>query len=219
MCICSAPSASCDGCWSGDESSELNMGHGHLSEERLIEVCLDVAPETREREHLEICVECDHRRAEIVRMLTDLQDAAVIEADAAFPAERLARQQARILQRLEHEGRPARIIAFPAHGPEPSVLRTRPAMRWIAGAAAAGLVIGLLAGHLAHDFSITRPTFRGQGVMAARPVPAPALRAVATTISEEEFLGQIELAIEGTGGTALRPLDDLTPRVWEVTTR
>ncbi len=196
------------------------MAHGHLSEERLIEVCLDVAPETREREHLETCVECHHRRAEIVRMLTDLRDAAVTGADAAFPAERLARQHARILQRLEHEGRPARIITFPAHGAEPPVLRTRPAMRWIAGAAAAGLLIGVLAGHLAHDFSITRPAFRAQGAVAARPMPeAPTLRAVATTISEEEFLGQIELAIEGTGGTALRPLDDLTPRVWEVSNR
>ena len=197
------------------------MGHGHLSEERLIEVCLESAPESREREHLEICVECGHRRAEIARLLTDLRDAAVADADAAFPAERLARQQARILQQLEHEGRPARIIAFPAHGAEPSVLRTRPAMRWIAGAAAAGLVIGLLAGHLAHDFSITRPAFRSQrAVVAARQAPAaPTLRAVATTISEEEFLGQLELAIEGTGGTALRPLDDLTPRVWEVTAR
>jgi hypothetical protein len=199
----------------------MNMGHTHLSEERLIEVCLDVAPEAREREHLEICAECGHRRAEIARMLTDLRDAAVVEADAAFPADRLVRQQARILQRLEHEGRPARIIAFPAHGAEPSILRTRPAMRWIAGAAAAGLVIGLLAGHLAHDFSITRPASRSQVAVAARQAlpAAPTLRAVATTISEDEFLGQIELAIEGTGGTALRPLDDLTPRVWEVTAR
>ena len=197
------------------------MGHGHLSQERLIEVCLASPAETREREHLEVCVECDQRRAAIAQMLTDLQDAAVTEADAAFPADRLARQQARILQRLEHEGRPARIIAFPAHGPESYVLRTRPAMRWIAGAAAAGLVIGLLAGHFAHDFSVvTRPAFRAESTVAARPAPAaPTLRAVATTISEEEFLGQIELAIEGTGGMALRPLDDLTPRVWEITTR
>lgn len=194
----------------------MRKGRSHLTEERLIDVCLGRAAESRDREHVERCAECGRRRDAIARVLSDVRDAAAAEADAAFPAERLARQHARILQRLEHEGRPARIIAFPAHGTEPSMLRTRPAMRWIAGAAAAGLVIGLLAGHMAHDFSIATPA----RAVAVRPTSeAPTLRAVATTISDEEFLGQLELAIEGTGGTALRPLDDLTPRVWEVTSR
>jgi hypothetical protein len=193
----------------------MRNGRSHLTEERLIDVCLGRAAESRDREHLQQCTECERRRDAIARVLGDVRDAAAAEADAAFPAERLARQHARILQRLEHEGRPARVIAFPAHGPEPSTLRTRPATRWIAGAAAAGLVIGLLAGHLAHDFSVATPA----RAIAARPVPEPTLRAVATTISDEEFLGQLELAVEGTGGTALRPLDDLTPRVWEVTAR
>ena len=194
----------------------MTKGRSHLTEERLIDVCLGRAAESRDREHLDHCPECGRRRDAIARVLSDVRVAATAEADAAFPAERLARQHARILQRLEHEGRPARIIAFPAHGPEPSMLRTRPAMRWIAGAAAAGLVIGLLAGHMAHDFSIATPA----RAVAVRPAPEqPTLRAVATTISDEEFLGQLELAIEGTGGTALRPLDDLTPRVWEVTSR
>ncbi len=91
-------------------------------------------------------------------------------------------------------------------------------MRWIAGAAAAGLLIGLLAGHLAHDFSMIRPGRSGQIAATVRPAPAvPTLQAVATTISEDDFLGQIDLAIEGAGGSSLRPLEDLTPRVWEVT--
>jgi hypothetical protein len=46
--------------------------------------------------------------------------------------------------------------------------------------------------------------------------PAAAFQAVSTSMSEEEFLGRLEIAIEGTGGSALRPLDDLTPLVWEV---
>jgi len=29
----------------------------------------------------------------------------------------------------------------------------------------------------------------------------------------------MEMAVEGTAGSALRPLDDLTPRVWEVAAR
>ena len=195
-------------------------GQRHLSDDRLIEVCLDSAPAQGEIQHLELCVECQGRRADLARLLTDVSQAVAAEADAAFPAERLTRQHARILQRLEHEGQPGRVIAFPAgHAAEALALRTRPAMRWIAGAAAAGLVIGVLAGHLAHDFSVIRPTRASQTAAAARPAPdVPTLQAVATTISEDELLGQIDLAIEGSGGTSLRPLDDLTPSTWETTT-
>lgn len=198
------------------------MGHTHLSDDRLLEVCLDagVTP-PRDRQHLEACVECEGRRAELARVLSDISAAVTAEADAAFPAERLARQQARILQQLAHDARPGRVIAFPAgHASDPLVRRTRPAMRWIAGAAAAGLVIGVLAGHLAHDFSITSPRAAAQMATAVRPVqPEPTLQAVATTMSEDEFLGMIELAIEGSGSASLGPMDDLTPRVWEVTSR
>ena len=35
-------------------------------------------------------------------------------------------------------------------------------------------------------------------------------------MSEEEFLGRLEMAIDGTGGTTLQPLHDLTPLAWEV---
>ena len=61
------------------------------------------------------------------------------EADAAFSDERLAKQRARILQRLEQEGRPGRVITFPAAHTQRPPLRARPGMRWVAGAAAAGL--------------------------------------------------------------------------------
>jgi len=195
------------------------MGQRHLSDDRLVEVCLDASAVETERQHLYACAECQSRCTSLMRLLNDVGEAAAADADAAFPAERLARQQARILQRIEHEGRPARVIAFPAgHGAEAFTLRTRPATRWIAGAAAAGLLIGLLAGHLAHDFSTIVPV-RGSRMAAsvARSAPAvPTLQAVATTISEDDFLGQVDVAIEEAGSTSLRALDDLTPRVWEV---
>ena len=35
-------------------------------------------------------------------------------------------------------------------------------------------------------------------------------------LSEEEFLDRLEAAIDGAGGSSLRPLHDLTPLVWEV---
>ena len=190
------------------------MHHLHLSDDRLIEVCMDRAPAAVERQHLERCDVCEGRRANLARLLADVSDVARAEADAVFSPERLSRQRAHILQRLEQEARHGRAISFPAgYGQGASLLRARPGMRWIAGAAAAGLVIGLLAGHLAHDLPAGGALPTSQA--AVRPAAAT-LQAVSTTMSEEEFLGRLEVAIEGTSGSALRPLDDLTPLVWEV---
>lgn len=158
---------------------------------------------------------------ELARLLGEHRESVNAEADAAFPADRLARQQSRILARIEHEGRPGRVIVFPAghaHAPA-ALLRARPGMRWVAGAAAAGLLIGVVAGQLTYDFS-TRDRGRGAQIVASRPeADSPALRAVSTTLSEEEFLGQLELAIEGIRPDSLQPLDEMTPRVWEIAAR
>ena len=152
------------------------------------------------------CAACEARRADLTALLHEVSDAAAYHADAAFPAERLGRQQARILQRIEQDGRPGRIIAFPGHGQEAASLRTRPRARWIAAAAVAGLVIGLAAGHLQHDI---QRGMSAPSVPAVRATDAPdvrTLQAVATTFSEDEFLGQIEMAADSPGpGTALRP--------------
>jgi hypothetical protein len=136
------------------------------------------------------------------------------EADVLFTDERLLRQRTQILQRIEAETRPGQLIAFPNAQLSRATLRGRPGMRWIAGAAAAGLLIGVLAGHLAHD--LPGRVLDPQSRVAVPEVSLPTLHAVSTTMSEEEFLGQLEIAIETTGGSALRPLDDLTPLVWDV---
>ena len=148
------------------------------------------------------------------RLIDEVSAVLRAEADAAFTDERLARQRTSILRRIEEATRPGQIIAFPHAQPSRATLRARPGMRWIAGAAAAGLLIGVVAGDFAHDLQ------GGVGDRQSQPVastaPSPTLQAVSTTISEEEFLGQLEIAIETTGGSALRPLNDLTPLVWEV---
>jgi hypothetical protein len=196
------------------------MGHRHLSEDRLIEVCTVDVPAPIEQQHLDACPSCDARRRDVEQMLLDCTTAAAADTDEAFPAERLARQHARILQRLDHDGRPGRVISFPAtHGTEPSFMRARPSSRWIAVAAVAGLVIGLLAGQVVHA-----PYYRllGQPPIqsAARAqVPAQSVIAVGTTMSDEEFLVRVDSALERSGGSALGPLDQLTPRVWEVAAR
>ena len=62
-------------------------------------------------------------------------------------------------------------------------------------------------------------------MIIARTADQPELRATASTaairevtasISEEEFLNQIEIAIDAPAAAALQPIDDLTPRAWEV---
>jgi hypothetical protein len=189
------------------------MRNPHLTDDRLIDVCLDRAPSAAEQQHLSGCDTCRQRHASLVRVLDDASGVASAEADVLFTEERLSRQRAHILQRVEQESRHGQLITFPAgKATSPGRLRIRPASRWIAAAAAAGLFIGMLAGHLAHDFTAGRVLPN----RAAATMPATTIQAVSTTLSEEEFLGQIEMAIEGTGGSALRPLDDLTPRVWEV---
>jgi predicted anti-sigma-YlaC factor YlaD len=189
------------------------MRNPHLTDDRLIDVCLDRAPSASEQQHLSGCESCRERRDSLARVLDDTSEVAAAEADVLFTEERLSRQRAHILQRVEQESRHGQLIAFPAgKATSPVRLRIRPASRWIAGAAAAGLFIGMLAGHLTHDFTAGRVLPN----RAAATMPAATIQAVSTTLSEEEFLGQIELAIEGTGGSALRPLDDLTPLVWEV---
>jgi hypothetical protein len=201
------------------------MRANHLSDDRLIELCMLDAASAPEQQHLSACARCDARRVRLLRMLDDTSETATAAADAAFPPERLARQQSRILAHLLHEGRPARVIAFPAgHAQhDPIVSRTRPRSRWIAGAAVAGLVVGLIAGRFGHDYSFGRPG--GARVIVARTAEQPELRATGTTatlrevsasISEDEFLNQIEIAIDGPAAAALQPIDELTPRAWDV---
>jgi len=183
------------------------------------------AVSSAEQEHLSTCGRCDARRVSMQRLLAEVSDTATADADAAFPLERLNRQQARILARLQHEGRPARVIAFPAgHAPhEPIGSRRRPASRWIAAAAVGGLVVGVIAGRFGHDYSLQRAGINR--VIASRTVEQPELRApvttgaireVAASISDDEFLDQLESAIDAPAAAALQPLDDLTPRAWEV---
>ena len=147
------------------------------------------------------------------RLMDEVSAVMKAEADALFTEERLARQRAHILQRIEEETRPGRLISFPTAQPARPALRVRPGMRWVAAAAAAGLLIGVVAGHLVHELPAAGSARPAQAVVREA---GPTLQAVSTSMSEEEFLGQLEIAIATTGGSALRPLDDLTPLVWEV---
>ena len=142
------------------------------------------------------------------------------EADAAFPDERLNRQHARILQRIDQEGRPGRVIAFPASPQRTpvSLLQGSPTTRWVAAAALVAFVAGVAAGQRLPSGFPLRPM--GQ-IAVARPAPAPqptgtTLHASAPMMpSDEEFLGEVELAADSRP-LILRNIDALTPRAWDV---
>ena len=52
--------------------------------------------------------------------------------------------------------------------------------------------------------------------MASRAVDAVVARTVVASLSDDELLGQIELAVDSPGPAVLAPLDALTPRAWDV---
>ena len=184
----------------------------HLTDERLIELSVGGSPSGDA--HVDGCPSCSARLRELTTLLGEVDAVAAAQADAEFPADRLARQQARIVHRIEQDGRPGRLIAFPASQPQaPLLVRTRPARRWVAAAAVAGLVVGLVTGQL---LPVGQGTSSAPRMVANESEWGIALRAVSTTMSEDDFLVQVEDA-GATGPAALRPLDALTPRAWEVT--
>jgi len=188
------------------------MNRTHLSDDRLIELSLDGSDGTSDA-HLAECVTCESRRAALASLLDASALTLNAEADAAFPPERLARQHARIMLRIDQEGRPARVIAFPtAHASTVRVYR-RPTRRWAAaGAVAAAFVVGILAGHLTQNPTTDAPATH----LAMRATDTRAPIHVAASLSDDELLGQIEAAVGSTGPASLRALDAVTPRAWDV---
>src|SRR5262245_14393056 len=134
------------------------MSHPHLSDDRLIEICFELDVTAADRAHLQACGTCQSRCSNLADTLDDIDTAITQDVDDAFPAERLARQRARIMQRVDQDGRPGRLIAFPAgHNPDSAPRRVH-SKRWatVAAAVAASFLVGLLAEHLAHDFPGSR---------------------------------------------------------------
>lgn len=190
---------------------------GHLQDRDLAEIWSTAASEgrTATHPHLTSCAHCRVRYAAFTGWADELKYEAHAEADEVFPPERLSAQQAAIFRRLEALERPARVIAFPKY--------TRPistsqplARRWVATAAAAGLVIGLAAGQILD----LRHALEGPP-QTARPAPAMAETTQTTSargvqpagLSVDEALFYGDYADTPPRGARYMPaLDELTPR-------
>ena len=119
--------------------------------------------------HLGVCTACRTRFDLFSESLDELRDDAAAQADELFPAERLAVQHAQIFRRIEASERPARVIAFPRFR-APLTSRTSHASRWIAAAAAAGLIVGVGVGQvmdLRHIGSVSPAPYPGAPVGTA----------------------------------------------------
>jgi hypothetical protein len=172
------------------------------------------------RSHLERCDRCAARLDELRAIMSTEREDAMAAADAAFPESKLRAQRSSILARLEQARAGSRVLDFPTVAATRSWMtrRDRPAMRWLAGAAAAGLLVGLGAGQAA---------FTGHQLRFHSPAAAPAVAGPwtparwisssaadtphierLTPASEEAFLSDMELVLNKRRNAALRALDE-----------
>jgi hypothetical protein len=187
----------------------------HLDDDQLVDVWTARSggePVHPNDAHLADCGQCRARYDAFSGWMDGVQADAVSEADDLFPPERLTAQQAQILRRLEALERPARVIAFPRFVRPTAVVRRGP-QRWIAAAAAAGLIVGLGAGELL-DF---RRSLHGGDVTARRVSPAPhgqtarGLQPISLSSDDSFLYDDTDTAAPRV--EALQALDALTPRV------
>lgn len=197
------------------------VGNRHLDDSALIRRYLAqrglealAASDEAGLRHLVRCASCDARYVAMQRAFDDARQAAVDRADAAVTPACLAEQHARILRRIDAQYEGPRVLAFP-HGATPS----HPSgasplvLRWIAVAAAAGLVIGLTAGQLLHvrrdGISVARSTASAPTPASVRPTHStPVMRAAngVPVVDENEFLSEMDLAAAAPQAAELRAI-------------
>jgi anti-sigma factor RsiW len=203
----------------------------HLQEDRLFDCYVTQQGgepiEPTASEHLTDCAECHARYAALRTFMDGLRAEADAELDDVFPAERVRAQQQQIARRLELLVHPARVITFPRHAPDPraAASRSRVAPRWVGAAAAAGLVLGLGLGTIFYPGGPANEPGSAAAAIANAPAAGPVAAAeapvVRTSMPEpvtdtEQFLSELELALERPHTPELFALDAMTPHVREI---
>lgn len=211
----------------------------HPSEDRLLALALGTTNATRKNaavaSHLRTCGPCEHRFDALTTLLTAMPEVADARFDEVFTPQRLQTQRARIAYRLTQlvgKVAPARVLAFPFSRQTRRPFDVRPT-RWLAAAAAAGVLLGVTAGQLIHYHpfetqsatvaALNRPagTFDMTGTVAfpppdgGKPTQTSPLTLVefAQLMAEEGFLTNLDLALTSHRISELESIDALTPRV------
>ena len=136
--------------------------------------------------------------------------AACAEADAHFDDRALESQRHKILARLANLGHPAKVIRFPraTYGELPT---SRVNRRWISVAAAAGLLIGILGGQFVHLVPNQTRRLAPSATSIAPSEPAGPTYVQTAAPVDDEFLGEIDYAVQLRPPLELRVLAELTP--------
>jgi hypothetical protein len=178
----------------------------------------------RDREllaHIADCDECAGRLAALTNELDTLRSVAWHEADAAFDDGALETQRSKILDRLAHLGQVARVLRFPTRAREVAMPVSPMSRGWLSVAAAAGLLIGLVAGQLIHfvpwDTRLHRPSAPQTQTVAgpSRGSAGPIIVQASALATDEQLLDEIDEAMQLRRAASLRALDAFTPRVGE----
>jgi hypothetical protein len=197
----------------------------HLREERLFACYLAerdgevIDPPTAE--HLSDCASCAARFADLAGFMDTLSREGQAEADALFPPERLRAQHQQIARRLEHLGRPARVISFPGQLVRRTLTAStsHTAPRWVAAAAAAGLFVGVALGASYEWEAHARVSQTARETSASRApgvAPAAPLGGSPTeVVTDDVFLSELEVALERPRTRELVAFDAFTPHVRE----
>jgi hypothetical protein len=204
----------------------------HLHDERLFDCYVagrfGEAVDPRAAEHLSECAECADRFDALTQFMDHVRTEGDAQADALFTAERLWDQHQTVLQRIDHIAHPARVISFPGRvGRQVVGATTRVTPRWLAAAAAAGLFIGVAVGGMFFDTGsrvIGTTSMSARSTPAAAPAPAAAASettpaVVIETVDDDQFLVELEHALQNPRIRELMPLDALTPHVQDISTR
>jgi hypothetical protein len=183
---------------------------GHLDDAAFAAIWTDAAVDGAQpsHPHLQACPACRSRFGLFTSWLTDVRVDAAAEVDELFPAERLAAQQAQVFRRLEASERPARVIAFPKFT-QPLTSGSSHGSRWIAAAAAAGLIVGV---GVCQMMDIRRSFGGPPAASQIRVADASEVRTLRTNTGREEaFLSELDLTLSRPAVPELRALDEFTP--------
>jgi hypothetical protein len=191
------------------------LGRGHLSDQEFARLWTTGAGHP----HLDACADCRARFAAFESWLLGVGDTLRAEADEAFPAERLALQQAQIARRLETLDRPVRVIVFPKAA-RAVISGNSHIRRWVTMAAAASLIAGFGLGQVVPLRTVILK--QGAATPAHFTAPAAASRAeeltpVATVPKTDE-----DLLSDDFGSPKVRnlsALDDMTPHARDYNVR
>jgi hypothetical protein len=164
--------------------------------------------------HLRTCSDCRVRYTAFTAWLEGMRTEAHAEADEFFTRERLATQETQIFRRLESLEHPARIIAFPRFT-RPVSVQPGGRRRWIAAAAAVGLITGVGLGQLLEISRHRQPETMAQ-TRVASPLTDPSPRAiqpVSTAANDDEtFLYEPEVtSSQARVPDSLQYLNAITP--------